>query len=503
MKKLFVAILLLFTLSTIAQVKIGDNPGTINSNSLLEMEATNKGFLPPRVAINNVNAVAPLTGTVPAGMLVFSTGGTVADGYYYWTGSAWSSMSQTKMVTKSANATLLKTETFVLASNDITLTLPAITAADDGLTITVKNIGSHTDQTTIVASGTSQIDGIPSSKLYRWLGRTFVAYNGDWIRKDKEAKTNGVFDVNTSGSWTTIAEALEFLDLHMVGPSVIRLSGEVYSISATEVIDLPYPLTIEGVSYGTTTIEADAGLQNTPMFRCLSEAYFKHIAFDATSLAGYGNNAGDDAIQLEGAGEYYEVKDCNFDRFNKAIVAESNIELWLFETDISNAVAAGVEIAAGVTTGVKFTTSECDFDACAKGINLKSGIGAVINVVNCTFYNGSAGGVGVNYVPATFTTFNAMFITNNAWDNGGTFFSGFDFSRSDARDAKAFIQNNAGDGDKNPSCNINVLNNAITTTLTALNTWYKASWNYLLTTFTTTKWTVTNATGAGNVNRIT
>jgi len=38
-----------------AQVKIGDNPNTIDANSLLEMESTNKGFLPPRVAINSLS----------------------------------------------------------------------------------------------------------------------------------------------------------------------------------------------------------------------------------------------------------------------------------------------------------------------------------------------------------------------------------------------------------------------------------------------------------------
>ncbi len=503
MKNLFAAILLLIVIQSGAQVKIGNNPSTINANSLLEMESTNKGFLPPRIALNSLTAVAPLTGTVPAGMLVYSTGGTLIDGYYYWDGSMWQNMNKTNMVSKSANATLLKSETFVLAVNNITLTLPVVTAADNGLTITIKNVGTHTSQTTIIASGGATVDGIANSKLYRWLSRTFVAYNGNWIRKDKEAKTNGVFDVNVSGSWTTLDEVIEFLELHMAGPSVIRLSGETYSISETILIDLPFALTIEGVSYGTTSIEADAGLANTPMFRCVSEAYFKRLAFDATTLASYGNNTNEDAIQLEGEEEYYEIKDCSFDGFNKTIVAENNVELWLFETDISDAVVAGLEINAGSSTGVKVSVSECDFTGCTKGINMKSAVNAITNIVNCTFYNGDVGDIGVNYIPATFTSFTAMFITNNAWNNIGSFFSGFDFSRSDGRDAKAHIQNNAGDGDKYPSCHINVLNNASTTTLWLAGTWYKANWNYLNTTVTTTKWTVTNASGAGNVNKIT
>ena len=76
-----------FTLK--AQVKIGDNPNIIDQNSLLEMESTNKGFLPPRVAINNMNSALPLTVPVPEGMLVYSNGGTVTNGYYYWDGTKW------------------------------------------------------------------------------------------------------------------------------------------------------------------------------------------------------------------------------------------------------------------------------------------------------------------------------------------------------------------------------------------------------------------------------
>src|SRR5436190_11426828 len=90
MRKLITLILFLTgILSLNAQVKIGDNPSTINPNSMLELESTNKGFLPPRVALNNSTSVSPLSGTVTAGMLVFSSGGSLADGYYYWNGSSW------------------------------------------------------------------------------------------------------------------------------------------------------------------------------------------------------------------------------------------------------------------------------------------------------------------------------------------------------------------------------------------------------------------------------
>jgi hypothetical protein len=81
-----------------AQVKIGDNPNTINPNSILELESASKGLLSPRVALTATNAVAPMTGSVPPGMRVYNTAtvtaGTdgiysVSPGEYYWDGNIW------------------------------------------------------------------------------------------------------------------------------------------------------------------------------------------------------------------------------------------------------------------------------------------------------------------------------------------------------------------------------------------------------------------------------
>ena len=72
-----------------AQVKIGDNPNTINTNSILEMESTNKGLLAPRVALNDLNSASPLTAPVPSGMIVYSSGGALPDGFYFWSSTKW------------------------------------------------------------------------------------------------------------------------------------------------------------------------------------------------------------------------------------------------------------------------------------------------------------------------------------------------------------------------------------------------------------------------------
>jgi len=90
MKKLFITILLLYGFQAVAQVKIGDNPNTINANSLLELEATNKGLLYPRVALTATSNAAPLNAHVQ-GMTVYNTAttGDVTPGLYANDGSKW------------------------------------------------------------------------------------------------------------------------------------------------------------------------------------------------------------------------------------------------------------------------------------------------------------------------------------------------------------------------------------------------------------------------------
>ena len=77
-----------------AQVKIGANPTTINSSSILEIESSNKGFLMPRVALTATNSAGPLAAHV-AGMIIYNTAtaGTapnnVVPGVYYNDGTRW------------------------------------------------------------------------------------------------------------------------------------------------------------------------------------------------------------------------------------------------------------------------------------------------------------------------------------------------------------------------------------------------------------------------------
>ena len=378
-----------------------------------------------------------------------------------------------KNVIKTANTTLTKTETMVIACKDITLTLPVITVADDGLELVVKNDGLCTDLITVIGNGVATIDGSIKSTLTRWKVKTYVAAGGNWIIKEKEIINENVFDVSSTGSWATIPEIVAFLKLHMMDASVIRLEGGFYDITTTQVIYLPYSLTFEGKSFGATKLTAKTGLAGKPMFRCFTDCYFKMIMFDGTTLDGYGSNPGEDAIRLAGSGTYNEIKECTFDHFSNAIVDSTNAALWLFDCDVSNAYRNGVLIHGDIP-GVRVRVAQTDFMSCKNAVNMDKGSKAIVQINLGTYYNKDSTDTAIIYNPKTFS-FSTMIITNNAWNSVGKLICGFDFSRPDKRDLNAYVESNAGYENEKPHSKIDVLFNTTTTIVATAGKWEKAN----------------------------
>jgi hypothetical protein len=90
MKKLLI-ILLFISYSSFAQTGIGTT--TPNASAKLDVFATNKGFLPPRVTLTGATDVSTISNPA-TGLLIYNTGnnnGLVA-GYYYWNGAVWATI---------------------------------------------------------------------------------------------------------------------------------------------------------------------------------------------------------------------------------------------------------------------------------------------------------------------------------------------------------------------------------------------------------------------------
>lgn len=109
---------LFISITSLAQTGIGTS--TPNASAKLDVSATDRGFLPPRVALTAANAFSPITGTssAAAGLLVYNTAtaGTapnnVVPGYYYWNGTTWIQISGGLLIDNSKSAS------FTLAAAD-------------------------------------------------------------------------------------------------------------------------------------------------------------------------------------------------------------------------------------------------------------------------------------------------------------------------------------------------------------------------------------------------
>ena len=124
------------TIHSTAQTGIGTT--TPNASAKLEVMATDKGFLPPRVALTASNVFSPIVGTSAnaTGLLVYNTNSAgsapnnVVPGYYYWNGTAWIQISGGLIIdnTKSSGFTLAATDNnkvfLITSSSNSIVTVP-------------------------------------------------------------------------------------------------------------------------------------------------------------------------------------------------------------------------------------------------------------------------------------------------------------------------------------------------------------------------------------------
>ena len=91
MKKLGIVLLSsLFGLMSFAQTGIGTT--TPNASAKLDVYATNKGFLPPRVTLTSATDATTIASPAE-GLLVYNLGSVgLQAGYYYWNGANWATI---------------------------------------------------------------------------------------------------------------------------------------------------------------------------------------------------------------------------------------------------------------------------------------------------------------------------------------------------------------------------------------------------------------------------
>lgn len=280
------AVCLLIGVVARAQVKVGNNPTTINTNSVLEMESTNKGMLLPRLSLSSTSSFAPLAAHV-AGMTVYNTAtaGDVTPGFYYNDGTKWVRIASPSAALNTTAGSLMT------VTNGTGATFTAMTVAVDtnalktmlnnaGYDNTVdhwQNNGTSTYTTTgSVGIGTNaptyklEVRGADSANSIMTVGTTGGTYGTLFLGNSAHGLYRGDYGTTTNindVSLFTTSGNLNFSSNKVSGP-MMTLNNNTHLGIGTEsptnrlhVVNTSNPLRLEGLQSGAASdniLSADA-----------------------------------------------------------------------------------------------------------------------------------------------------------------------------------------------------------------------------------------------------
>lgn len=237
-----VVMLIIIATQVNAQVKFGNNKTTINANSLLELESTNKGLLLPRVALTAINAASPMSAHVE-GMVVYNTAtaGTapnnVTPGYYYNDGTKWNR---------------------IATSPDILLPNISITSstAPTGLTT-----GQVVYNTTNVAGPPA----IPIGPVY-WDGTKWVPFSGnDWTTSGNSVNggnflgttNNASLRIRTNNTQKMVIDSMGKVGIGTTAPvSTLEVNGSATNTAASSSTTRSINFATSNLAYTTASAGA-------------------------------------------------------------------------------------------------------------------------------------------------------------------------------------------------------------------------------------------------------
>jgi len=257
MKKIIMTALALYGFHAAAQVKMGDNLGTANPNAVLEMEATNKGFLHARVALTSTSSAAPLASHV-AGMTVYNTAtaNDVKPGLYVNDGTKWAPVSDAAAgasVTAVCNGFTgsyypgIATRTYTVTVTNNTFATVTVTPAVGDLVL-----NPASGLTVSTATGGGSIASGASSVLTYTLGGNLTATGGTVI-----TGTFTKLGLSCSRTVTTLDVPVTTVN----GPNGTTLTWMAHNLGADYSLDPLVPVqNIHGNYYqwGRATIVATA-----------------------------------------------------------------------------------------------------------------------------------------------------------------------------------------------------------------------------------------------------
>jgi hypothetical protein len=192
-------VLFFFLISVHLYAQTGIGTTTPDASAKLDVSASNKGFLPPRVTLTSItdNTTIPNPAT---GLLVYNTGNNVGlvAGYYYWNGSSWATIATATgsgVSASYARGSRTAAQTTGLSTNG----LVAFTQVDQSAGQDI-SLNTSTGQITLAAGRTYRLQAqIPSFQTsasdarpqFGWYNETTGSYVGSSSAAYSGASTAG------------------------------------------------------------------------------------------------------------------------------------------------------------------------------------------------------------------------------------------------------------------------------------------------------------------------
>jgi len=285
-------------------------------------------------------------------------------------------------------------------------------------------------------------------------------------------KLDNRINIGIKGDYTTLKEAVDWFDANATKDYDILLDTGDHEITDTITVSSTHSLVIRGLGQGVTRLVAGTGLTNKPMFDLRSKADINRMTVSGATLADYGTLTTESFVNFTQNGtNYSEITDIFVDTFYRGIYDTAGVEFFLYNFVFSD-MNTGVEVSHSNPLSARTDIEVGNFENNGIGIYLATSTNDQFIIRNIIFENASTS-IGIKYDGEAFGYGEFAEIIGCSYNSTGTMFSGFDFTRTDGRDANIVGLSNVGDEDWKPHAKLNVVDNVSTTIVTTAGTYYK------------------------------
>ena len=246
----YLAQLLALSMPVLAWSQVGIGTSTPDASAALELSATTKGFLPPRMTAAQRTAIA----TPATGLMVYQTDGTA--GLYVYSGSAWIAQSDwysNTGVPASSFALVIPASitSSATANNGIGANaLNALISGDNNVALgydAAKNVSTGANNTAVGYSALSATTGSGNTALGRSTGTTNTSgSNNTFLGQSSNASANNLTNATAIGNGAEVTAS-----------NTIQLgNGSVTNVNTSGTIT-----TSSSVGIGTTSPNSAASLE--------------------------------------------------------------------------------------------------------------------------------------------------------------------------------------------------------------------------------------------------